>query len=91
MPALAGAVAGGVIAIVVASGASSTKSVTTTVTAPSKQAALPASLNKTSGMTVNQIYKSASPGVVDIIVTSQSFEPRLAAVRRRWRHPAEQG
>ncbi|HET9104306.1 MAG TPA: trypsin-like peptidase domain-containing protein [Solirubrobacteraceae bacterium] len=75
MPALAGAVAGGVIAIVVASGSSTTKSVTTTVTAPSKQAALPASFNKPSGMTVNQIYKSASPGVVDIIVTSQSANP----------------
>ena len=75
MPVLAGAVAGGVIALVLASGTTTTRSVTTTVIAPSKQAALPASFNKASGMSVNQIYKTASPGVVDIIVTSQSSNP----------------
>ncbi|MGI9183831.1 MAG: S1C family serine protease [Solirubrobacteraceae bacterium] len=45
---------------------------TRTVSSPAQQAALPASFSKGSGMTVNQIYKAASPGVVDIVVTSQS-------------------
>ena len=75
MPVIGGAVAGGIIAVVVASGSSTTKSVTTTVTTQAKQAALPASLSKSSGQSINQIYKSASPGVVDILVTSQSQSP----------------
>ena len=75
MPVIGGAVAGGIIAVVVASGSSTTKSVTTTVTTQAKQAALPASFSKASGQSVNQIYKSASPGVVDIIVTTQSQSP----------------
>ncbi|MEO8966121.1 MAG: trypsin-like peptidase domain-containing protein [Solirubrobacteraceae bacterium] len=75
MPVIGGAVAGGIIAVVVASGSSTTKSVTTTVTAQAKQAALPASFSKSTGQSVNQIYKSASPGVVDILVTSQSQSP----------------
>jgi putative serine protease PepD len=75
MPVIGGAVAGGIIAVVVASGSSTTKSVTTTVTTQAKQAALPASFSKASGQSVNQIYKSASPGVVDIVVTTQSQSP----------------
>ncbi len=78
MPIIGGAVAGGIIALVIANGSSSsTHSVTTTVVRPSQQAALPASFSKGAGMTVNQIYRSASPGVVDIIVTSQSQNPAL--------------
>ncbi len=72
MPIVGGAIAGGVIALVVASGSTSSTTVTRTVTSPAPQAALPASFSKGSGMTVNQIYKAASPGVVDIVVTSQS-------------------
>ncbi|MDQ6730444.1 MAG: trypsin-like peptidase domain-containing protein, partial [Actinomycetota bacterium] len=44
-------------------------------TTQAKQAALPASFSKSTGQSVNQIYKSASPGVVDILVTSQSQNP----------------
>ena len=72
MPIVGGAIAGGVIALVVASGSTSSTTVTRTVTTPAQQAALPASFSKGSGMTVNQIYKATSPGVVDIVVTSQS-------------------
>ncbi len=72
MPIVGGAIAGGVIALVVASGSTSSKTVVRTVTSPAQQAALPASFSKGNGMTVNQIYKAASPGVVDIVVTSQS-------------------
>ncbi|MGI8430318.1 MAG: S1C family serine protease [Solirubrobacteraceae bacterium] len=71
LPILGGAVAGGAIALVVASGGSSTHSVTTTtVVAPSRESALPTSLSSSRGLTVNQIYRNASPGVVDIIVTT---------------------
>jgi S1-C subfamily serine protease len=72
MPIVGGAIAGGIIALVVASGSTSSTTVTRTVTNPARQAALPASFSKGSGMTVNQIYKAVSPGVVDIVVTSQS-------------------
>ncbi len=75
MPVVAGAVAGGLIAVVIASGQTSTHSVTTTVVRPSQQPALPASFSKAGGKSVNQIYRAASPGVVDIIVTSQSQNP----------------
>ncbi len=75
LPVIAGAVAGGLIAVVIASGQSSSHSVTTTVVRPSPQPALPASFSKAGGESVNQIYRSASPGVVDIIVTSQSRNP----------------
>jgi putative serine protease PepD len=75
IPIIGGAVAGGIIALVVASGSGSTHTVTTTVVRPSQQAALPASFSNSNGMTVNQIYRSASPGVVDIVVTAQSKSP----------------
>ena len=77
MPIIGGAVAGGIIALVVASSSNSSQTVTRTVTTAAQQAALPASFSKSSGMTVNQIYKSTSPGVVDIVVTSQSQNPSL--------------
>jgi putative serine protease PepD len=73
IPILGGAVAGGVIALAVASGNSTTHSVTTTtVVQPSSQSAIPTSLSFGRGLTVNQIYRKASPGVVDIIVKSTS-------------------
>jgi putative serine protease PepD len=75
IPVLGGAVAGGIIAVVIASGGSSSNTVTTTVVKPAQQAALPASFSSGAGMTVNQIYRSASPGVVDIIVTARSQNP----------------
>jgi putative serine protease PepD len=74
IPIIGGAIAGGLIALVIASGNNSTRSVTTTVVQPSNQA-VPASFSNAHGMTINQIYKAASPGVVDIVVTSQSKTP----------------
>jgi putative serine protease PepD len=75
IPILGGAIAGGVIALIIAGGSdSNSRSVTTTVTHP-QQAALPATFSKQNGMTINQIYRSASPGVVDIVVTAQSTNP----------------
>ncbi len=71
LPILGGAVAGGAIALVVASGSTNTHSATTTtVVAPSHDAALPTSLSSGQGLTVNQIYRNASPGVVDIVTTT---------------------
>jgi putative serine protease PepD len=72
LPAIAGAVAGGAIALAVASGNSTTHSTTTTVVQSSGQSGIPTSLNVGRGLTVNQIYRNASPGVVDIIVKSTS-------------------
>jgi putative serine protease PepD len=70
IPIIGGAVAGGVIALVIASGTgSSTRNVTTTVVQPSTRA-VPTAFNTGSGMSINQIYKADSPGVVDILVTT---------------------
>jgi putative serine protease PepD len=73
IPIIGGAVAGGVIAFAVASGGSTTHSVTTTVVQPSTASSVPTSLsNSKSGLNINDIYKNASPGVVDITVTAQT-------------------
>jgi putative serine protease PepD len=76
LPIIGGAIAGGIIALVIAgTSSSSTRSVTTTVIRQTQPAALPTAFTKGSGMSINQIYRSASPGVVDIIVTAQSQSP----------------
>jgi putative serine protease PepD len=72
---LAGAVAGGLIAWGVSSASSGSS--TTTVMQPSAGAPIPTSLSgggrgNGHSMTVNQIYKQAGPGVVDITVTSSN-------------------
>src|SRR5438067_2636359 len=70
VPIVGGAVAGGVIALVIASGGGHSTSTTTTVVQPSaSSSSVPTSLNAGKGLTVNQIYRAASPGVVDITVT----------------------
>ena len=75
LPVVAGAIAGGAIALVVATGSSSTKTVTTTVVQPQKAtSSIPTSLGGR-GLSVNQIYNQASPGVVDILVTDQTSTP----------------
>jgi len=71
IPVIGGAVAGGVIAVVIASGSSSHSSVTTTVF-KSSGTSIPSSFTPSKGMSINQIYRTASPGVVDIKVTSVS-------------------
>ena len=68
LPVLAAAIVGGVIAVIIAGGGS-TKSVTTTVVAPSRSSE-PTAFQGQRGLTVNQIYKLADPGVVDITTTS---------------------
>jgi putative serine protease PepD len=74
IPIIGGAVAGGLIALAIASGNNSTRNVTTTVVQPSHPA-VPTSFSSGKGQTINQIYKAASPGVVDILVTAQSKSP----------------
>ncbi len=71
LPVIGGAAAGAVIAAVIASGSSSHSTVTTTVF-KSTGSSLPSSFTPSKGMTINQIYKTASPGVVDLKVTSVS-------------------
>jgi putative serine protease PepD len=75
VPIIGGAVAGGAIALAVASGSTSTHSTTTTVIQQSRGSGVPTSLNSTKGLTINQIYRAASPGVVDITVTSTTNSP----------------
>jgi putative serine protease PepD len=70
VPIVGGAIAGGVIALVVASGSSGTHTVTTTIAQPTGSAAVPTSLSTSRGLSINQIYRNASPGVVDITVTT---------------------
>ncbi len=71
IPIIGGAIAGGIIALVIASNSNSTRSVTTTVVQPSSSSE-PTSFSSGGGMSINQIYKSAAPGVVDIVVTAKS-------------------
>ncbi|MBV9839195.1 MAG: trypsin-like peptidase domain-containing protein [Solirubrobacterales bacterium] len=83
IPIIGGAVAGGLIALVIASGSTSTKSVTTTVYEPAHGAAIPTSFAGGAangrGLSINQIYRNASPGVVDIVVTTQNQNPGFFA------------
>src|SRR3984957_18873016 len=76
LPVIAGAVAGAIVALLIAGGGGSTKTVTDEIVSQAAHA-IPASNSTTGAMTVNQIYKQDSPGVVDIIVnsvqTSNSF------------------
>ncbi|HET9074743.1 MAG TPA: trypsin-like peptidase domain-containing protein [Solirubrobacteraceae bacterium] len=75
LPLLAGALAGAIVALVIGS-SSSTRTVTLESAAPGAPApaasAVPTSQSRTSasGLSVNQIYKKDSAGVVDITVTS---------------------
>jgi putative serine protease PepD len=76
LPIIGGAIAGGVIALVIASSSTTTKSVTTTVVQQGgTNSTEPTSFKAGTGLSINQIYKSASPGVVDIVVTARSQSP----------------
>ncbi|MFZ0089153.1 MAG: trypsin-like peptidase domain-containing protein [Solirubrobacteraceae bacterium] len=78
-PVIGGAVAGGVIALVIA-GTSSSTHTTTTVVQPASSAATtsePTSFKSAGGMGINQIYRADSPGVVDIVVTSETQSQNL--------------
>src|ERR1700743_3014073 len=79
LPIIGGAIAGGVIALVIASSNPPPASVTTTGvqgsssnSSSSSTSAEPTSFKSGTGLSINQIYKAASPGVVDIFVTAQS-------------------
>jgi putative serine protease PepD len=80
LPVIAGALAGAIVALIIAGGSGGgTKTVTTTMssagtsssaTSPGAENSVPTSLNRSQGLTINQIYRNDSPGVVDIRVTS---------------------
>jgi putative serine protease PepD len=71
LPIIGGAVAGGAIALAVANGSTTTHSVTTTtVVQPAGSPALPTSFANGKAQTINEIYKSVGPGVVDIKTAS---------------------
>jgi S1-C subfamily serine protease len=69
LPVIAGAVAGAVIALIVSNGGTN-KTVIEQVGGTPASAVPTASSKTTSGLSVNQIYKTDSPGVVDIVVKS---------------------
>jgi putative serine protease PepD len=68
LPVIAGAVAGAIVALLIAGGGT-TKTVTDEIVSQAARS-IPASNTTTGAMTVNQIYKQDSPGVVDILVKS---------------------
>jgi S1-C subfamily serine protease len=70
LPVIAGAVAGAVIALLVSNGGTN-KTVIEQLGGSSSATAVPTSNSRTTtGLSVNQIYKIDSPGVVDIVVKS---------------------
>ncbi|MEA2198049.1 MAG: hypothetical protein QOJ25_2100 [Solirubrobacteraceae bacterium] len=69
---LAGAVAGGVVGLVAANENSTTKIITETTGTSAHPGPVPTALSSSKGMTVNQIYKQDSTGVVDIRVNATS-------------------
>ncbi|MDE3133437.1 MAG: trypsin-like peptidase domain-containing protein [Acidobacteriota bacterium] len=69
LPVIAGAVAGAVIALLV-SGGGTNKTVIEQVPSPSTNSIPTGNSKTTKGLTVNQIYKMDSPGVVDINSTT---------------------
>jgi putative serine protease PepD len=70
---LSAALVGAVIALAVSTGS---KNHTVTVLQPARGAtvpnSLPTSLTSSNGLTINQIFQQAGPGVVDIVVTSNA-------------------
>jgi S1-C subfamily serine protease len=75
---IGGAIAGAVIALIISSSntTNNSKPVTTTVIQQgSSNSTEPTSFRGSTGLSINQIYKAASPGVVDIRVVAQSQSP----------------
>jgi putative serine protease PepD len=68
LPVLLGALAGAIVALIISSGGT-TKTVTDDVVS-SGGSSVPTALTKSTGTTINAVYQKASPGVVDIEVTS---------------------
>jgi len=69
LPVLFGALAGAIVALIISSGGT-TKTVTDDIVSPSGSSSVPTALTKSSGSTINAIYKKDSSGVVDIDVTA---------------------
>jgi putative serine protease PepD len=75
IPVTGGVVLGGVAALAIAGcGSSTSHTVTQTVTSAGASSAStePAAFSSGGGMSINQIFKKAGPGVVDIVVTAPS-------------------
>jgi len=70
LPILGGALAGAAVALAVSSGGSSHATKTTTVIQQQRAPALASNLSSSHGLSINQIYHAAAPGVVDITVTA---------------------
>src|ERR1700683_2161282 len=68
LPIVAIVAAGVAIAVAVSSGGGTTTRTVTTVV-PASRSAQPTSLNKSGGLTINDLYKMDDPGVVDIVTS----------------------
>jgi putative serine protease PepD len=78
VPIAVSAIVGAAVALIVSGGSSSPQSTTTVFQrGSSAPSAIPTAFNNNSGKTlsINQIYRQDSPGVVDITVTSTSSQP----------------
>lgn len=71
VPVVAGAIAGAIVALIIAGG-NTTKTVTTDIVSGTGSSPVPTSYSSSGGLNINQIYKKAINGVVDITVTSVS-------------------
>jgi putative serine protease PepD len=72
LPVLGGAIAGAIVALIISHGGTS-KTITDEIVSQGSSS-VPTALTRSSGTTINQIYRAASPGVVDIDVTSVSSD-----------------
>ncbi len=75
LPAVVGAIVGAIVAVLVGGGGTTRRTVTTTVLSSgtsSTASSIPTSLSKQQGLSINQIYRKDSPGVVDITVTAET-------------------
>ena len=64
---------------------------TTVIQQGSTNSTEPTAFKASTGLSVNQIYKAASPGVVDIIVTAQSQNQGFGFFGRSGRHHPGRG
>jgi putative serine protease PepD len=78
LPVLAGAAAGAIVALAIGGG-SGKNSTTTTVIRQANSSPLAASAIPSRSLSINQIYKQDSPGVVDILVTSVASNSNTGA------------
>jgi putative serine protease PepD len=78
LPIIAGAIAGGLIALIISGGGGGTKTVTQETVVPGSRTAQPTAFDKNGrGLTINELYKTDDPGVVDIVTSLNQSTPGI--------------